>query len=75
MGVFISPITEAEQAERRKQLEEVLASIRLEGLEPSDAAKAIFERCVTGELTIDGMMAEIRALNAREYGPVRLSGQ
>jgi len=47
--------------------------VRLEGLEPTDAAKSIFERYVSGELTIEQMGAEIRALNAREFGPVHVS--
>lgn len=43
------------------------------GLEPTDAAKSIFERYVSGELTIEQMGAEIRALNAREFGAVHVS--
>ncbi len=51
-----------------------MASVRLEGLEPTDAAKAIFDRYVAGDLTMEEMGAEIRALNAREFGPVHVSG-
>jgi len=48
--------------------------MRLEGLEPTDAAKLIFDRYVSGELTLEQMGTEIRALNAREFGPAHVSG-
>ena len=68
-------ITEEERAARRARVEQSIASVRLEGLEPSPEAKAIFARYVSGELTIEEMGAEIRAMNARKFGPVHLSGQ
>jgi len=70
----IKPITEQEKAERQARIERSIGSVRLEGLEPTDAAKVIFQRYVSGELTIEQMGAEIRALNAREYRPVHVSG-
>jgi hypothetical protein len=66
-------ITDRERAERRARIERATASVRLEGLEPTDAAKSIFERYVSGEFTIEQMGVEIRALNAREFGPVHVS--
>lgn len=66
-------ITEQERAERHARIERATASVRLEGLEPTDAAKAIFDRYVSGELTIEQMGAEIRSLNAREFGPLQVS--
>jgi antitoxin VbhA-like protein len=66
-------ITDQERAERQARIERATASVRLEGLEPTDAAKSIFGRYVSGELTIEQMGAEIRALNAREFGPVHVS--
>ena len=68
------PITEHERVERRARVARAVASVRLEGLEPTDAAKAVFDRYVAGDLTADEMAAEIRALNARKFGPVHLSG-
>jgi len=65
-------ITDQERAERHARIERATASVRLEGLEPTDAAKSIFERYVSGELTIEQMGA-IRALDAREFGPVHVS--
>ena len=67
-------ITDQERVQRRARIERAIASVRLEGLEPTAAARAIFNRYVSGELTIDEMGAEIRALNAREFGPVHVSG-
>jgi hypothetical protein len=66
MSVAITPITEQERVERRVRVERAKASVRLEGLEPTDAARSIFDRYVSGELTIEQMGTEIRALNARE---------
>lgn len=70
----MKPIVEREKAERRARIGRATASVRLEGLEPTGAAKLIFDRYVSGELTIEQMGAEIRALNAREYGLVHVPG-
>jgi hypothetical protein len=74
MSTIAAHITDQERAARAFGVENALASVRLEGLEPSEGAKAIFERYVAGELTLDEMDEEIRALNAREFGPLHLSG-
>jgi len=70
----LNGITEQERSERRARVARAVASVRLEGLEPTDAAKAVFDRYVAGDLTTDEMAAEIRALNAREFGPIHVSG-
>jgi hypothetical protein len=69
----MTPTTEQERAERQARIERATASVLLEGLEPTRAAKLVFDRYVSGELTIKQMGKEIRALNAREYGPVHIS--
>ena len=74
MAANLKPVPDPERAERQARVERAMASVRLEGLEPTDAAKAIFDRYVAGDLTIEEMGAEIRALNAREFGPVHVSG-
>ena len=66
-------ITESGRAQRAKEVENALASVRMEGLEPSDSAKAIFQRYVDGELTSEEMDRAFDAHLDREYGPVRLS--
>ena len=74
MSGNIKRVTDHERAERQARIERAMASVRLEALEPTDAAKAIFDRYVAGDLTIEEMGAEIRALNAREFGPIHVSG-
>ena len=74
MAGVIKPITEQERKERQARVARAAASVRLEGLEPSAAAKAIFDRYITGDLTTEEMAAEIRALNAREFGPIHVPG-
>ena len=74
MARSLKPITEQERSERQARVSRAVASVRLEGLEPTDAAKAVFDRYVAGDLTTREMAAQIRALNAREFGPVHVSG-
>ena len=66
-------ITDQTRANRLDNVRQALASVRLEGLEPGDEAKAIFSRYVEGELTLEQMGAELEALHDREYGPVHIS--
>jgi hypothetical protein len=61
-----------ERSDRARQMDDALASVRMEGLEPSAEANAIFERHADGELTEADMGAAIDALHDRKYGPVRL---
>ncbi len=74
MAGFIQPITEQERLEREARVARAIASVRLEGLEPTDEAKAVFDRYVAGDLTTQEMVAEIQALNARQFGPIHVSG-
>jgi hypothetical protein len=74
MDGIIQPITDQERTERRARVARAVASVRLEGIEPTEAAKAIFDRYVAGGLTTQEMAAEIRALNAREFGPIHVPG-
>ena len=63
-------ITEQERAKRHNEVQQALASVRLEGLEPGDEAQSIYQRYAVGELTLEQMGAEIEALHDREHGPV-----
>jgi hypothetical protein len=74
MAGRFQPITDQERTERQARVARAVASVRLEGLEPTDAAKAVFDRYVAGDLTTEEMAVEIRALNAREFGPIHVSG-
>jgi len=74
MAGTIKPITDQERTERQARVARAVASVRLEGLEPTEAARAIFDRYVAGDLTTEEMAAEIQALNARKFGPIHVSG-
>ena len=75
MAGINKPITDQERTERQARVARALASVRLEGLEPTDAAKAVFDRYVAGELSTQDMAAEIQALNAREFRPIHVPGE
>jgi hypothetical protein len=60
--------------ERAREIENALASGRMEGLEPSPGAMAIFQRYIDGELTLEQMGAAMHAYADREYGSIRLPG-
>ncbi len=74
MAGIIKPITDQERTERQACVARAVASVRLEGLEPTEAAKAVFDRYVEGDLTTQEMAAEIQALNAREFGSIHVPG-
>ena len=67
-------ISDWERTERQARVTRAVASVRLEGLEPTEAAKAVFDRYIAGDLTTQEMAAQIRALNARQFGPLHVSG-
>jgi hypothetical protein len=58
--------------QRVRAIENSLASVRLEGLEPSAEAKAIFQRYIDGELTPQEKALAFQDFLDREYGPVCL---
>ena len=58
--------------QRARDAENALASVRLEGLEPSEEAKAMFQRYVDGELTSEDLDRAFDQFFDRKYGPVRL---
>jgi hypothetical protein len=74
MAGISKPITRQERTERQARVARAVASVRLEGLEPTEAARAVFDRYVAGYLTTEEMAAEIRELNARQFGPLHVSG-
>jgi hypothetical protein len=60
--------------EREREVENALASVRMEGLEPPAEAREIFQRYVDGDATLEEMGRAVDQLLDRQYGPVRLSG-
>lgn len=63
-----------EREQRTREAEHGLASVRLEGLEPSDDAKALFGRYIDGELSAEELEGAFALLFDRKYGPIRLPG-
>jgi hypothetical protein len=64
--------TDNGRTERAREVENAIASGRIEGLEPSAEAMAIFQRYIDGELSLEQMGAAIDEHAGREYGPVRI---
>ena len=58
--------------QREREVANALASVRMEGLEPSAEAKGVFQRYVDGDLTLQEMGRTVDQLLDRQYGPVRL---
>lgn len=69
---MVTTVQDVQQMDRAHEIKNALASVRLEGLEPSEEAKAIYQRYVDGSLTSEDMGRAIDQLLDREYGPVRL---
>ena len=67
-------LSEKRLEQRTQEVENAIASVRMEGLEPSDAAKAIYQRYISGELTSEEMDDAMELHLNRQYGPVRLPG-
>ena len=60
------------QTRRAREMASAIASVRIEGIEPSEEGKAVFERYIAGEITLAEMGRAIDELHDRIYGPVRL---
>ena len=67
-------LTDRARETRAREVENAIATGRLEGLEPSAGAHEIFQRYIDGELTLEQMGAAIDEFADREYGPVCLPG-
>jgi hypothetical protein len=73
MALATHPITTAERARRTRVYEEARASVRLEGLELDEQVEALYQRYISGELTLAEVGSAIDELDDREFGPVSLS--
>ena len=65
---------EAARAERASQIEDALASVRMEGLEPSAAVLENYQRYVDGELNSEELDHAMEEFFSTKYGPVRIPG-
>lgn len=68
-------LTDTGRAVRAEEMDDALATGRMEGLEPSAGATAIFQRYVDGDLTLEQMGRAIHEFSEREYGSVHLPGK
>jgi hypothetical protein len=73
MAVAVYPITAAERDRRTRVYEEALASVRIEGFELDEHVKGLYQRYISGELTLAEVGSAINELDDREFGPVSLS--
>ena len=67
-------IEDRDLEQRVREIENAIASVRLEGLEPSMAAKALYARYVEGEISREELDRLFDEHLNRAYGPVRLPG-
>ena len=61
------------RVEREREVENALASVRMEGLEPPPEALDIFHQYVDGVVGLEAMGRAVDQLLDRHYGPIRLS--
>jgi len=66
--------TDRAREQRAGEVNNALASVRIEGLEPSAEAKALFQRYVNGEMSFEELDLAFDDFFDRKYGPVRLPG-
>ena len=64
--------TDRERAQRAREVDNALASVRMEGLEISSEAQALFQRYVDGEVTSEELDQAFDHYFDLKYGPVRL---
>jgi hypothetical protein len=66
--------TDLARQQRSREVDNALASVRMEGLEPSAEAKVLFQRYIDGELTSEELDQAFDHYFDSKYGPVRLPG-
>ena len=64
--------TDRARAQRAREVENALASVRMEGLEISAQAEVLFRRYVEGELSSEELDHAFDRYFDRKYGPVPL---
>ena len=62
------------RTERAREVDNALASVRMEGLEISSEAEVLFQRYVDGEVNTEELDGAFDRYFNRKYGPVRLPG-
>lgn len=64
--------TDRDLKKRAREVANAMASVRMEGLEPSEETKALFQRYVDGDLTSRELDLAFQAYLDREYRPLHL---
>ena len=64
--------TDRTRTQREREVENALASVRMEGLEISSEAQTMFQRYVDGDLSSEELDRAFDRYFDRKYGPVRL---
>jgi hypothetical protein len=65
-------VSDQARTQRAKEVENALASVRMEGLEPSEEAIAMLRRYVDGGLSSEELDRAFDRYFDRKYGPVSL---
>lgn len=68
----VSAVDQA-RAQREREVENALASVRMEGLQVSPEAQMLFQKYIDGHLTSEELDQVFDQYLDRKYGPVRLS--
>jgi len=58
------------RTQRAREVDNALASVRMEGLKVSREAEAIFQRYINGEMTSEELDCALDQFIDRKYGPV-----
>ena len=64
--------SDRERAQRAWEVENALASVRMEGLEISGQANALFQRYIDGEVSSEELDSAFDTYFDRKYGPGHL---
>jgi hypothetical protein len=64
--------TDRTRTQREREVENALASVRMEGLEVSSEARTMFQRYVDGDLSSEELDRAFDRYFDRKYGPVCL---
>ena len=59
------------RTQRAREVENALASVRMEGLEISGEANALFQRYIDGDISSEELESAFDSYFDRRYGPVR----
>src|SRR5690349_15414252 len=65
-------ITDRGRTQRAREVENALASVRMEGLEPSSEVKALFQRYVGALNTFEAEATSRRIRQLEHYAPLRV---